>query len=358
MSRPPPVFVVGTGRCGSTLVSTLMREHPEVLSISELFSFVTDLGSLIPRAFPTEPLSGREFWSVMADPSPRLNQLLRAGLRMGEIVYPFGRGRYRADGGVPTVSMTMLPHIDDDPDGLFDVLAAAMQARGVASAAEHYRGMFELLMRRYDRRTWVERSGGSLRIIRRLVDAFPDARFVHLVRDGRNTAISMSQHVGFRMALIGYALLEFLGVDPWESDDRSEIDDLTDDLAALLPENFTAEAFADYDISPSLCGHYWSGEIKRGLAVLREVPAERRMTLRYEDLLLRPRASLERLDAALGLGPVDRAWIDKSLRRIDRGRSSWQALAKAEQRELQDACAPGFAALAAEGIRWPDLCGH
>jgi len=358
VSRPPPVFVVGTGRCGSTLVSTLMREHPQVLSISELFSFVTDLGSLIPRAFPAESMSGAEFWSVMADPCPRLNQLLREGLQMDEIVYPFGRGRYRADGGVPTVSMTMLPHIDDDPDGLFDALAAAMQARAVAPVAEHYRGMFEFLMRRYDRRTWVERSGGSLRIIRRLVDAFPDARFVHLVRDGRNTAISMSRHVGFRMALIGYALLEFLGVDPWESDDRSEIDDLTDDLAAVLPENFTAASFADYDISPSLCGHYWSGEIMRGLSVLQEVPAERRLTLRYEDLLLRPRASLELLSGALGLGPVDRAWIEGAVHRIGRGRSSWQTLPPGEKRELQDACAPGFAALAAEGVRWADVRGR
>ena len=357
MIRPPPVFVVGTGRCGSTLVSTLMREHPGVLSISELFSFVTDLGSLIPRAFPAEPMSGAEFWRVMADPCPRMNQLLREGLQMAEIVYPFGRGRYRREGGVPTISMTMLPHIDEDPDGLFDALAGTMQARGVAPVAEHYRSMFEYLMGRYDRQTWVERSGGSLRIIRRLVDAFPDARFVHLVRDGRNTAISMSRHIGFRMALIGYALLEFLGVDPWESDDRSEVGDLTDDLAALLPEHFTAEAFADYDISPSLCGHYWSGEIKRGLSVLQEVPPERRSTLRYEDLLRRPQASLEILSGALGLGEVDPAWIEAAVRHIGRGRSSWQALAGPEQRELQAACLPGFAALAAEGVTWADAPG-
>ncbi len=31
-------FVVGTGRCGSTLLSRLLREHRDVLSMSEFFS--------------------------------------------------------------------------------------------------------------------------------------------------------------------------------------------------------------------------------------------------------------------------------------------------------------------------------
>ena len=30
-----PTFVVGTGRCGSTMLSNMLREHPKVLSLSE-----------------------------------------------------------------------------------------------------------------------------------------------------------------------------------------------------------------------------------------------------------------------------------------------------------------------------------
>jgi hypothetical protein len=30
-------FVVGTGRCGSTMLSAMLREHPDVLSMSEFF---------------------------------------------------------------------------------------------------------------------------------------------------------------------------------------------------------------------------------------------------------------------------------------------------------------------------------
>ncbi|MEM7157472.1 MAG: sulfotransferase [Myxococcota bacterium] len=353
MSRPAPLFIVGTGRCGSTLISKLMDAHPRVLSVSELLSFTTDLGSLIPQAFDEGPVDGEHFWSVVSAQVPRSNQLLAHGLRMPEVLYPFERGRYRMDAGVPAISFGMLPWLSRDPDALFDELEAHMRPRGPASMAEHYRHLFEHLMHQRGHQTWVERSGGSLRIIQRLVDAFPEARFVHLVRDGRNTAISMSRHIGFRMALVGFSLLELLGVDPWESDDRSEVDDLEDDLAALLPETFTAEAFHAYDISPTLCGHYWSGEIRRGVAVLKALPPQRVMTLRYEDLITDSRACMTQLGGVLDVGAVEDSWIEAGLAEIGQGRSQWQQLDPRDQRELDDACAPGFAALAEIGLHWP-----
>lgn len=348
-----PVIVVGTGRCGSTLLSQMLRAHPEILSISELFSFVTDLGGLIPQAFGRAPVTGAEFWAVMAGCYPRMNLLLRHGLRMAEVLYPFETGRHDPT-SVPAVLLTTLPHLSDDPDALFDELGAMLSARPQATMADHYRAMFAALMRRFDRKLWVERSGGTLRIVHRLIEAFPEARFVHLVRDGRNTAISMSRHIGFRMALIGYSLLELLGVDPFDSDDRSEADDLPDDLAALLPENFSAAAFRDYDIAPSLCGHYWSGEIREGLAVLAALPAERCLTLRYEDLLENPAAVIARLGSFIGFAAPDRGWVELAAAMVGRGRSSWRELAAGDRLELTRACAPGFAALAEHGLNYEE----
>jgi hypothetical protein len=346
-----PVLVVGTGRCGSTLVSTMMRAHPEVLSLSELFSFVTDLGCRIPQAFADQPVSGGEFWRVVGGCHPRGNLMLRHGLRIDEVTYPFERGRYPTTGDVPAVLMTALPHLDDDPDGLFDELTAVMSAREPAPMVTHYRDLFSHLMRRYGKRTWVERSGGSLRAVEPLIAAFPEARLVHIVRDGRDTAISMSRHHGFRLAVLGFQLGMALGVDPWESDDRSNVEALGD-LAALLPENFTAEAFRRHAIHPAMFGHYWTGEILRGLAALRGLPADRVVTLRYEDMLADPSDSVDRLSGAFGFAEVDPQWRRAATAMVGEPRSSWRSLPPADLAALEEACAPGFAALAEVGLRW------
>jgi hypothetical protein len=186
---------------------------------------------------------------------------------------------------VPAICQAALPHLSGDPDGLFDALAAAAVALDPAPVGVQYARLFEWLRARAGARLWVERSGGSLRIVSRLRRAFPAARFVHIVRDGRDTALSMSRHAGFRMVFAAFQLIEGLGVDPMASTDRRWEGDLSDELAALLPERFTREAFARFDTPPPLCAHYWSGEISQGLAELAGLGEERLLTIRYEDLL-------------------------------------------------------------------------
>ncbi len=157
----------------------------------------------------------------------------------------------------------------------------------------------------------MERSGGSLRIVARLARAFPDARFVHLVRDGRDCAVSMSRHFGFRMALVAAQLTEILGVDPYESPDRTWEGDVPDALAAFLPERFDPEAFRRYETAIPLCGHYWAGECAAGVAELAMV-SDRVLVLRYEDLLADPRRVLRSLAQFVVPGPVDEAWVDRA----------------------------------------------
>lgn len=346
-------FIVGTGRCGSTLVSEVLRLHPEVASLSEVFSFATDLGCRIDRVFPTDPMSGPQVWAVLGSAWPRQNLMLRHDVAMDEVLYPWRGGhRFTAQTGVPAICQAALPHLSADPDTLYDALGSFVRALPTADAGTQYRRVFEWLAERHGARCWAERSGGSLRIVRRLREAFPEARFVHLVRDGRDTALSMSRHAGFRMVFAAFQLVEGLGVDPFESPDRRWESDLSDELAALLPERFTREAFLALDTPPPLCGHYWSGEIRAGLKDLQGLGPDRLLTLRYEDLLAQPADSASRLIAFLRHGEVDPAWVARAAARVGRGRSQWRTLPERARAQLERACAPGLEALAAQGLTW------
>ena len=341
-----PLFVVGTGRCGSTLISNMLREHPSVLSLSELFAFVTDLGSLIPQAFPEGYIDANQFWSIVGGMYHKQNLMIRYGVEMAEALYPFHpTSRFTRETGVPALLQTTLPHLTSDHDALFDEVQEFVLSLPPAPIQQQYLHLFEWLRLRFGRQLWVERSGGSLRIVHRFCQLFPNARFIHIVRDGRDCAISMSRHYGFRMVLLAFQLTEILNGDPFESSDRSGVEDLSDELFPFLPEHFDADAFRRYETSPSLCGHYWSGEIIAGLRILAQLPSHRLLTMHYEEFLADPIAAVRKLITFIDPALIDEMWIHQAASLVRSANSSWKTLPLREQKLLEAACRPGFEAL-------------
>jgi hypothetical protein len=344
-----PVFIVGTGRCGSTMLSTMLRDHPAILSVSEFFTFVTDLGTRIPQAFPAGLVDGEQFWRILSTHYPKQNTMLQHGVAMDEVLYPYTslQARYNAQTGVPALLQTTLPHLTPDHDRLFDDVQAFVSTLSPAPIQVQYQQLFSWLQLRFNRQCWVERSGSSLRVVARLHQHFPNARFVHIVRDGRDCALSMSRHYGFRMVLIAFYLLEVLGCDPYEDKDRTGVEDLPDDLYSFLPEHFDAEAFRSYEIAPSLYGHYWSGELQQGLATLAQMPDESVLTLQFEDFFSDAEGSLRELISFINPAYVDESWLHYAASLVRPVRSAWKTLPPLEQKQLERACQVGFDALEA-----------
>lgn len=177
-----PVFVVGTGRCGSTLVSQMLGEHPSILSVSEWFSFITDLDTRIEPAFADGEIDAEAFWRLLSRCNPKSNLLLRHDLAFDEILYPAtsASSRYSVQSGVPAILMAALPHLTSEHDALFEELREWVMARPIASLRDHYLAVFQYLCRRFDRKIWIERSGASLRLMNDLHRLFPEARFLHI----------------------------------------------------------------------------------------------------------------------------------------------------------------------------------
>ena len=350
--KPQPVFIVGTGRCGSTMLSSMIRGHADILSVSEFLVSVTDFAARTAHAFPEgQPMNASQVWDVLAGLHPRQTTMLRHGVEMDEMLYPLTpTSRFNRQSGVPAILYVTLPHLTPDHDRLFEELREFVLTFEPDLAIRQYLRVFQWLMARFGKKVWVERSGGSLRAVARLAKSLPDARFVHVVRDGRDCAISMSRHTGFRMMMACTIMSQILGYDPYDTDERKGVEELPDQYYRLLPEHFDAEAFARLDAPPALFGCYWSGEMMRGLKTLAELPGDRVLTVHFEDILDRPEPFLRQLLEFIGPEFVDNNWIKRAAAIIRPVRSSWRTLSLAQQSALTEACRPGFQALADHGF--------
>ncbi|MGP4111113.1 sulfotransferase [Streptomyces sp. 4N509B] len=337
-SLPSPLtFVVGTGRSGSSALSRILNLHPDALSLNELLA--TLVGPA--RALPEEPMSGEEFWRILAEPSPVFDNMIRSGAALPEFLDPRP--------GVPALHLMVLPHLTDDPDALFAELAEIVPGWPRRPAPDHHRAFFELLRVRLGRAAVIERSGYSVGWVPALRDAFPEARFVHLHRTGPDCALSMSRHVGYRFIVQLHEIFELSGVTSIEEVTEEHVAALPPHLAGLLGERFDPALVWDRDIPLTRFGELWSQLVTECARLLAELPGERWTTLGYEALLDDPDAALTHLADFTGLAPT-RDWLAaaRPLLTASRRDTAARTLPPVVYAALEESCAPGTAVLAGQ----------
>jgi hypothetical protein len=339
----PLTFVAGTGRCGSTMLSRILHLHPDVLSVSEFFTAMTDSWR---TELPAHDMDGQEFWEIVSAPGVYVDDLIQAGIMLPDLLYPYDSGRFKTATGVPGICHSTLPMICNDPDTLFDRLAAVILEWPKRSAAEQYQSFFALLAELLGRRVIVERSGGSINVIPGLRELFPDARFIHLHRNGPDCALSMSRHAMARAALLTIEAKIRMGL-PDTASWKEIMAVLPERYYGLLTPPFDKERFMAYPMALTAFGQLWAGIECAGLTALREVPPGDWMNLKYETLLNNHEQELIRVAEFIGV-PVTAQWLESIGEFIDPSKSGSAdaQLSAIELRTLQAACAPGMQAIA------------
>lgn len=236
------VFVLGTGRCGSTLVHELVARHPDT-------GFITNLDDLgIQRTNRRQV----ELW-----------RRLPAG------VTTKGRARFAPSEGYRALAREVSPLLVDpasDP-GAGDL---------TPWLRDRLRAFVERRIKRLDRPVFVHKLTGWPRA-GLLAAAFPEARFVHVVRDGRAVASSWLQMPWWR----GH-----LGPQGWHFGPLpAEIDDLWASTGRS---------------QPVLAGLAWRMLVQAHDEAAAEL-GDRWLTVRHEDVLDRPENSLRTILAHAGL---------------------------------------------------------
>jgi hypothetical protein len=329
----PPVFVVSSGRCGSTLVSNMLNLNPSILSLSELLIVLT------PGVFAgaPHPIYGAQFWALLSTPRKRMTFMLRNGIVFDEILYRPGPGRrFTAETGVPPILLTALPHLTSEPEALFDEIREFVLAQGAYPIGQHYLRLFDWLRERFGRKLWVERSGSLLVHLNELIENFPGAHFVHLYRDGRECAISMGRHSAFRLSAITGELDRSIGVDPFNTDEPPPVE-APPELRNLMPESFDRGAFWSHHIPVELFGQGWALEEMQGLQLLASLAPGRVLHLRYENLVANPKGELANLMRFLGL-EADDDYLERAAALVKIKPPAWPLLPDGERKRLDEAC--------------------
>ena len=320
MNGAAPRFVVGTGRCGSTLLSLMLAEHRDVVSVHEFFTGL-DWG----RRFAAGDVAAADVVELLSAEQPVTTRVLALGYTTDEIQYPFGApgARFAPGDPVPWLLVTMLSRLSDRPDDLYREMLAMASGLPSQPMARHYEALFGWLAAQRHRQVWIERSGSSIDYVGELARLWPDARFVHIHRDGHEAALSIRAHPFFRLALaVMYDLFPKDMVEPG-GDDTPLIRHVVEHAPPLW-----------------CAGRYWSDQVLHGYAALPGLDADQWLDLRFEDLVGDPQPVLARVADFLDL-PADDGFEGRAASLV-RGAppSRFGELSPQEQDELRAACRP------------------
>ena len=333
----PPVFIVNSGRCGSTLLSDVLNRHPRILSLSEFFANVHTYGWY---RHPTR--TGDQMWRLYSRPTMIHRRYLEG--RPGESLYAFDApgARFTRD-NLPPIMHIALPHLTDRHEALFDEIEPVVRSQPRQAPALHFRHLFAWLCGRFGKDVWVERSGGSNAWAFRLLGTFPEARLIHLYRDGRDVALSMSRHPAFRTNARYWRRWESLGLDMrgMLSDVRpAKRSALARAALGVLMEHLLRRSGDEPRLEEF--GRMWSRSVEIGARALDQLPPDRVLNVRFEDVLTDPEGELRRLVRFIGPDLEDEDWL-REVSSIPRPTPSrFARLGVAEQAALTEACRPGL----------------
>lgn len=229
-----PIFVTGLGRSGTTLIHTMLSTHPQVTWLS-----------LLCAKFPGRPYLNR--WLMSLIDVPILNIYLKRRFLPLEN-YPFWDS-YFAGFSHPSR----------------DLVASDVSVR----TRELFRKVVRELLTRKRNRLLIKITG--LPRISFLHNIFPDAKFIHVIRDGRpvaNSRLNASFWKGWH------------GLNIW---------------GGQMPEHYRQEWERYRRSFVALAGIEWKTHMDQFEAVKREFPSIDICQIRYECFCANPIGELKRI---------------------------------------------------------------
>lgn len=249
-----PIIIVGTGRCGSTIFHHVFARHPQVMWLSGFSD-----------RYPTKPARNR--WAVTAMGNPLLHRLFGWKIQPGECYKFWDQHAY----GFSTPFRDLLR--EDVTPRMKKQVRSAM-----ASMLTPNRNRLLLKIAGWSRIGFLD-------------EIFEDARFIHIIRDGRAVASSV-MHVNFWRG--------WRGPQQWGA-------------GMLSPEDQAAWEATNQSFV-ALAGIQWQLRTRAMEAARQRIGADRFLEVKYEEFCDQPVATFRQVleFAELGQSAELERYIKKS----------------------------------------------
>lgn len=238
-------FIVGTGRCGSSIIHEILVKHEDIGFISN-----------IEDNLPWLNLKGRFN-----------NQLYRTPL-----------GRFTRKGRTRFAPSEAYRLIARQASSVYERSSRDLVAEDVTPwMAGRFQSFFQQRYKAQNKELFLHKYTGWSRI-GFFSKIFPDSRFVHIVRDGRavaNSWLQMPWWDGYR------------GPENW--------------LWGRLPEHYHLEWERSGQSYTVLAGIAWKLLLDSYESSIDNIPESQCLVLKYEDFVAEPRETLDRIIEFLGL---------------------------------------------------------
>ena len=245
------VFLIGNGRSGSSLVHELLARHPDV-------GFVSNVEDRIPLLPPGASRYNNQIYRMVPQALTRK-----------------GRVRYAPSEGYRVLARQVSPMV---ADSMRDLVASD----AMPWVSELYRSFFLARARAQGKRVFLHKLTGWPRT--GFIQAvFPDARFIHILRDGR-AVVASALKVPF---WYGWRGPEHIHAGP------------------LTPE-YAREWEASGRSFPLLAGLAWKTMMDAYARAKDLIPPEQWLDIRFEDLVADPVSQCDRMVDFMGLEPNER----------------------------------------------------
>jgi hypothetical protein len=275
-----PIFIGGTGRSGTTVLQRLINTHDHIFSLTSETQFIVagdGLIDLLRKNYATQPfrlflqkLRGRWFRRVVAQRRPHEHI---AGLFVDISEQEFASAVDLFEACVKTSVF---------PDDSYSIAAAFIQS------------LFSSAALRANTQRWCEKTPRNILYADHLWRMFPDMRFIHILRDGRDVVSSMLR-LGF-----------------WPVGASGD---------------FPSTLYFQGQVTFEKAVDYWVELLRLARLIAARIPTENYLEVKLEDLVENS-STLERLCNFLG-EPWEPRLHDYDLSKSNKGR--WKTELTAEQ---------------------------